>query len=137
MENLERAERAVVANLALIEQVAEARLEPIGLLLPARQVWMVVVEPASSAQTRATGLVEKQGFRRARAVFRQVVLPPGVALLLRIGLAQAAVVFPLRIGSGGMMAVLLARVALPLAGLERAAAAVVERQDQRYRRYKE
>jgi hypothetical protein len=136
VENLEQAGRAVAANLALIEQVAAARLVPIGLLLPARQVWMVAVEPASSAQTRAAGgPVEKQGFRRARVVFRQVVFPPGVALPLRIGLAQAAVVFPLRIGLEGEMAVLLARAALLLVGLERAAV-VVERQDQRYRRYK-
>lgn len=113
----------MVASLALIERAEAARLEPIDLLLPARQVWMVAVEPASSVQTRAAaGLVEKQGFRRARAVFRQVALQP-------------AAVLPLRIGSEGEVAVLLARVALTLTGLARAAV-VVERQDQKYRRYR-
>lgn len=121
MENQEWAGQAVVASLALIERAEAARLEPIDLLLPARQVWMVAVEPANSARTRvAAELAETQVLRRARAVFRQVVLPPGVVL-------------PLRIGSEGEVAVLLARVALTLTGLARAAV-VVERQDQRYRR---
>jgi hypothetical protein len=97
---------------------------------------MVVVEPASSAQTKVVAeLAEMQGFHRTRVASRQVVLQPAVVLPLRIGLAQAAAVFPLRIGSEGEMAVLLARVALTLTGSARAAA-VVERQDQRYRRYK-
>jgi hypothetical protein len=98
---------------------------------------MVVVEPASSAQTKVVAeLAEMQGFHRTRVASRQVVLQPAVVLPLRIGLAQAAAVFPLRIGSEGEMAVLLARVALTLTGSARAAVAVVERQDQRYRRYK-
>jgi|GEM_PF-4163317 len=98
---------------------------------------MVVVEPASSAQTKVVAeLAETRGFRRMRAVSQQVVLQPAVVLPLRIGLAQAAAVFPLRIGSEGEMAALLARVVLTLTGSARAAAVVVERQDQTYRRYK-
>lgn len=136
MENLELVGQAVVASLELIEQAAVATLELIDLLLLARQVWMAVVESANSAQTRVVAeLAEARGFRLARVVFRQVVLRPEVVLPLRIGLVQAAVVFPGPIGSEGEMVALLARVALMPTGLARAAAAV-GRQDQRYRHYK-